>query len=688
MGGTVDQQAAKFKADLGRSVRGVEQQMLAEWAASWKTIGERIDEATARIARDQAELGRLKRSLFGLRGDKKTAAEALIARLETTLPGLRAAVVRDQEWQDEIAVKMSTLADRMADWVTDAQEQLIEDAQAQGHALGYAGWLDRANDLRREIARKTHDVMDVAWGMQKVGVPGKGDWAIAKKQGLYMTRVKGQRLYAQKREDAEPLINYLKAGGEYGTPEFSRLLGYTEQEILEYRAFLHAQKMSSMGTLVGWGRPSVGAIEHLVGRSMDGGMLAERFRTLGEGTWDGMRTKLVEGMALGQNPAVVARAMKKAFGYGLSDNMRLARTEMINSYRQASLMTYRENSDIIQGYRWNAELGPRTCQACIALHGTEFTLHQTESTTRKGGTGPAGKDTAGTAHWVKPGLPEPEQPKRVGGIAPVGKDTTTERAKDFLTGALGPNRGNQTWKNASWAAKGEVKKTICDTLAQRTGIEAENVNHFIKQWAYSSNDNDMRSLAVQQSASDEFGVPMSEYTLGKIEMVQNRIKNMVDDQMRYEGKDADRAEVLRDILETTPGFQSLLPDAQQRVLLNAMYNNTQNMLASAGFAPGDTIRLRRGVGFDHETAGGWKRGDVVDLAGNALESWSVAKSAAKSFAQTMIADYGVVLEMDVPIEMIMGTARTGFGCMSEGEFVLMGSLESRARVEWMNQRSR
>ncbi|MCK4302616.1 MAG: hypothetical protein KAY24_00045 [Candidatus Eisenbacteria sp.] len=380
---TADQQAAAFKQELLRSTRDVERQMAQEWATAWKAIGERIDEATARIADDQAKLEELKRSLMGVRGDRRTEVEATIARLETSLPGLRAAVVRDQEWQDEIAVEIAQLSGQMAAWEEDAQQRLVELAQEHGVALGLAGWRDRANNLRYEVAAKTHGVMDVVWGPHKVGVPGKGEWAIAKKQGLYTTTANGQRLYAQERADAEELISYLKAGGEYGTPEFSRLLGYTEGEIQEYQAFLHAQKMAAVGSAVGWGRPSMKAIEHLVGRTMDGGILAKRFERLGEKTWAGMRSELVKGMALGQNPRTVARAMQVKFGRGLTENLVLARTEMIHSYRQASLMTYRENEDVVQGYRWCAELGPRTCQACISLHGTEFTLHNAERSIRK-----------------------------------------------------------------------------------------------------------------------------------------------------------------------------------------------------------------------------------------------------------------------------------------------------------------
>ena len=34
----------------------------------------------------------------------------------------------------------------------------------------------------------------------------------------------------------------------------------------------------------------------------------------------------------------------------------------------------------------------------------------------------------------------------------------------------------------------------------------------------------------------------------------------------------------------------------------------------------------------------------------------------------------VMLSMEVPVNRIVGTSRTGFGCLTEGEFVILGSV--------------
>ena len=67
----------------------------------------------------------------------------------------------------------------------------------------------------------------------------------AKQHGLYTAELKtntGHKfgIYARTAADAKPLEDYIRRGGRYGTPEFSRLLGYSAQEVEEYRRFLQS----------------------------------------------------------------------------------------------------------------------------------------------------------------------------------------------------------------------------------------------------------------------------------------------------------------------------------------------------------------------------------------------------------------------------------------------------------------
>ncbi len=128
-------------------------------------------------------------------------------------------------------------------------------------------------------------------------------------------------------------------------------------------------------------------------------------------------------------------------------------------------------------------------------------------------------------------------------------------------------------------------------------------------------------------------------------------------------------------------YRPLMPMDTQRDLVRSMYDQTQTLLREKGFKPGDKIRLRRGGAFSSSVAGNLSKGDTVPIVGNAMESWSISERVATTFAFGASGDVAVVFEMDVPVEQIISTARTGFGCLTEGEFLVMGSIPgSRARV--------
>jgi len=188
------------------------------------------------------------------------------------------------------------------------------------------------------------------------------------------------------------------------------------------------------------------------------------------------------------------------------------------------------------------------------------------------------------------------------------------------------------------------------------------VNDFIKQWAHSSNNEDMRSLAIQEDAAREFDVPLSKFTKDKIETIRAEIA------FRGEGP-------------LPPEWRSLLRSERQQAILRAMYEYKQSQLAEAGFKPGQTIRLYRGVKLPVEIAGKWNEGDAIPIKGNALQSWTLSKDTARYFAGSWQIG-GIAFEMDIPIERIVGTARTGFGCLNEGEFVIMGGTEDIGRVAY------
>lgn len=54
--------------------------------------------------------------------------------------------------------------------------------------------------------------------------------------------------------------------------------------------------------------------------------------------------------------------------YAWAENM--ARTVQQYSYRQATSLNYRANSDVVEGWVWYTALDDRVCPSCLAMHGT------------------------------------------------------------------------------------------------------------------------------------------------------------------------------------------------------------------------------------------------------------------------------------------------------------------------------
>lgn len=277
------------------------------------------------------------------------------------------------------------------------------------------------------------------------------------------------------------------------------------------------------------------------------------------------------------------------------------------------------------------------------------------------------------------------------------------------------------WVGVEDAELGQIKNGIVTELSEETGTSYENINAVIGQWALSSNDTDMRSLAIQQDASKEFGVPLSDFAKGQIEKIKaNRaeverafeeewseesIQAKVESALRFQETEdfqrtasllgipplrkASREEHEASIRASKPDgpsyserLEPLLPSDQQRHVLRQMYNDTQRKLATAGFKIGDTIRLYRGTKRPLAESENWNSGDIISVRGNAIESWSLWDGIAKNFAVTGTdpSSRSIVIEMNIPIERILSTARTGFGCLNEGEFVILGGITDEVSI--------
>lgn len=166
---------------------------------------------------------------------------------------------------------------------------------------------------------------------------------------------------------------------------YQRLLDKLGDRLVEFSILLTAvmRGASNQGFTVGaqngaamlgaYGLRPVGinprAVEQLVAFLDPDGPLFARIKSLAPFTTQRVADAILDGVSLGQNPRVIAGAIDRAFGVGLTDSLRMTRTVQIYSYRYANHATYIANG--VDTWTWFSRLDPaRTCMSCVSMHGT------------------------------------------------------------------------------------------------------------------------------------------------------------------------------------------------------------------------------------------------------------------------------------------------------------------------------
>lgn len=117
------------------------------------------------------------------------------------------------------------------------------------------------------------------------------------------------------------------------------------------------------------------ALDVIVARTAE--QITSLTRPLADEASEAVRRALVYGVAVGDNPNTVGRDMLRrvegAFNGGLTRALTIARTEMLDAYRETSRYAHTVNADVLDGWIWHSELKRgRTCVSCWAMHNTVF----------------------------------------------------------------------------------------------------------------------------------------------------------------------------------------------------------------------------------------------------------------------------------------------------------------------------
>jgi hypothetical protein len=189
------------------------------------------------------------------------------------------------------------------------------------------------------------------------------------------------------------------------------------------------------------------------------------------------------------------------------------------------------------------------------------------------------------------------------------------------------------------------------------------VSALIKQWAWTSNDTEAKSLAIQEAARREF----------HLDSAAGWEPEPSPDPEGYGG-------ALNALIGGGTDADFKAHEGVYRDFLRTEYALTQADLKAAGIS---AVRLYRGYAWDHRAeVPGWvgrRTGPVPPL--RPLSSWSSSESLAGDFAADE-GNYGAVVSAAVPAEAIISTSRSGQGVLPELEFVTLpvGGMANVRRV--------
>jgi hypothetical protein len=197
-------------------------------------------------------------------------------------------------------------------------------------------------------------------------------------------------------------------------------------------------------------------------------------------------------------------------------------------------------------------------------------------------------------------------------------------------------------------------------------FEEQATSGLVSNWAGTSSDSDVWALALQRAASQEFGLGEEGYNTALHSIRDSEIHDRIDSVYEAYG-------------------DSL------RAFLRAMYEETQSRLVDAGVS--DQVTLYRGQGFEHESVAaenarveaGWTTEPVT---WQPMSSFSTNLGTATNFIR---GESGGLAGTVVPRSRIIGTARSGFGCLEEQEFVVLGAppgVDDTATIRWGEQSAR
>lgn len=183
----------------------------------------------------------------------------------------------------------------------------------------------------------------------------------------------------------------LKAALELTKAELDQLAEFTRQTItatlpeavnlggtLGQGALATQMPPGHTGLVIAWDTISPETIAAMVARSTE--QIHAATWPLAANAEAVMKRELIRGVSVGAHPRETARRIIKqteqGFNGGLNRALTIARTETLDAHRAGTAASAKQNREVLSGWRWTCSFGPRTCPACLSMHGREFTIDE------------------------------------------------------------------------------------------------------------------------------------------------------------------------------------------------------------------------------------------------------------------------------------------------------------------------
>lgn len=202
--------------------------------------------------------------------------------------------------------------------------------------------------------------------------------------------------------------------------------------------------LASIGVL--WGEPDPEAMEAIRQSRVSTVLLRKLQREMQETVRERIREVLLESVQLGLHPRDAATRLREEVGTILQATQarlnNIARTEQLDSYREAARQAQLANTDVVVGWIWMSVLSTTSCPSCISMHGSVHDVEESGPDDH-----PQGRcyRMPKTKSWAEMGFDITEPPS----LIPDNQTWFNSLSEEQQRETLGPSR-YEAWKEGRY----------------------------------------------------------------------------------------------------------------------------------------------------------------------------------------------------------------------------------------------